>query len=407
MGSWLVPRSELTDEQIRAVELAPTENRLILGAPGSGKTLVLVYRACHLAQQYRSKPDRYRVFVFTKALREYIRAGAHDLGLPTECITTLASWCIAFYKAHVSSSLPRNADKETDYEAVTSGVLRYLKGLRQSSRMYDFVMVDEGQDLDRDEFSVLSLVANHMTVCMDHRQQIYERGADERTVLGQLGLRKHNMALLEAYRCCPYISQLASHFISGADERAAFLRQTRTEQVERETPVLFVARDWKEERDQLFDMVRLRQGNGERVAILVPQKRMAFGFAKGLAEEGLTVETQDRLDFGTDTPKIMPFHSAKGLTFDTVIMPRLVQGSFRRAKPDYVRRLMFVGITRATRWVYMSTVEYEELGALEPLLGGCAGGSLTIRRGQGAQAPATEPSPQLTKDPPDDLLDIL
>jgi hypothetical protein len=41
------------------------------------------------------------------------------------------------------------------------------------------------------------------------------------------------------------------------------------------------------------------------------------GFAKGLADAGLTVESQDDADFTSDAPKLLTCHSAKGLTFDS------------------------------------------------------------------------------------------
>ena len=45
MSGWLVPRSDLTPEQLRAIELPPTEHRVVIGGPGSGKTQMLLHRA--------------------------------------------------------------------------------------------------------------------------------------------------------------------------------------------------------------------------------------------------------------------------------------------------------------------------------------------------------------------------
>jgi hypothetical protein len=40
----------------------------------------------------------------------------------------------------------------------------------------------------------------------------------------------------------------------------------------------------------LYEMVRERQLKNERIAILLPQKRQIFGFARGLSEAGIEVE---------------------------------------------------------------------------------------------------------------------
>ena len=73
MGRWLVPREELTVEQVRSVELPMDENRLVSGGPGSGKTLVLAHRAQFLMEDLGIEPDRLRIFVYTKTLAAYIR----------------------------------------------------------------------------------------------------------------------------------------------------------------------------------------------------------------------------------------------------------------------------------------------------------------------------------------------
>src|SRR5207247_1953028 len=56
----------------------------------------------------------------------------------------------------------------------------------------------------------------------------------------------------------------------------------------------------------------------------------------------------------------MTYHRAKGLEFEAVFLPRLVDGElpFRsgrsRAPVDEERRLLYVGITRAKRFVFLT-----------------------------------------------------
>ena len=92
------------------------------------------------------------------------------------------------------------------------------------------------------------------------------------------------------------------------------------------------------------------------IAILFPLKRQVEGFAQGLRAEGIPVETvkNDALDFSTPLPKLLTFHSAKGLTFDSVLMPRLVKNSFPGPMSKRTERLLYVGLTRATKWLYLS-----------------------------------------------------
>ncbi len=67
------------------------------------------------------------------------------------------------------------------------------------------------------------------------------------------------------------------------------------------------------------------------------------------------------LNFGSPVPQIATCHSAKGLTFDSVLMPRLIDRSFPRVQGAGRQRMLFVGIVRAKQWVYLSTVKKKGL----------------------------------------------
>jgi superfamily I DNA/RNA helicase len=117
--TWLVHRDELTVEQERATALNPKEHRLILGSPGSGKTIVLLHRARHLVDEFGVPPERYRIFVFTRALKAYIRTALDDLDLPDDCVLTFDAWCLEFYRTHVNKRAPWDAEKkQIDFGAV-------------------------------------------------------------------------------------------------------------------------------------------------------------------------------------------------------------------------------------------------------------------------------------------------
>ena len=329
MSTWLVPREDLTPSQLRALELNPSEHRVVLGAPGSGKTLILLHRARHLIDLWKIPPDRFHIFVFTKVLKAYIRSALHLLKLPDDCITTFDSWCRNFYQTHIKGPMPKNG-KEIDFQEIRRRVLREIQTNMFSKPQYDVILVDEGQDLDTNAFEILCAISTHITVCIDHKQQIYDTGSSETEILSKLKLRKRNITLLDAFRCCPYIVTLAAELISDPEEKEFYINQARTLQTEKETPLLYIAANFEEERQRLIGILRARQSKGEKIAILMPQKRQVYGFAESIRGAGLEIETPENMDFTNAIPKIMPYHSAKGLTFDSVLLPRLVGGSFPR-----------------------------------------------------------------------------
>ncbi len=358
MRTWLVARGELLPDQLRAIGLPPSEHRVIAGPPGSGKTQVLLHRAAYLRERLGSEPNRFRIFVFTKSLKGYIGSALHLLDLPPNCVWGFDAWCVGFYRRRISQVLPSQGDEDDtpDFAGVRAAVAAWLRQHPPDPKFYDFVMVDEGQDLDGAAFEILTAVAGHVTVGMDVKQQIYDDGSDEGEVLRGLGVRRRNVTLLEAFRCCPYVAELASQFVAEPEERAAYLAQVRTTQTEREQPLVLVAPSPGVEMAMLAEALRTRLARSERVGVLVPKRRVMAEVAAAMREAGIAVETSERMDFASDLPKVMPYHSAKGITLDSVLLPGLQTENFHRYTPARIERLLFVAITRAQGWAYLSTV---------------------------------------------------
>lgn len=397
--SWLIPRNALSVEQTRTVELSSMQHRLVLGSPGSGKTIVLMHRARHLIDTGRATPERCRLFVYTNALVAYIRSALHDVDLPDDCVMTFDAWCCDFYEERIGKRLPQRRQK-VDWAAVRQAVWQRTHLLKAVDHIFDFVMVDEGQDLDRRDFETLTAVAKHVTVFMDPKQKLYERDAEELGVAAALGLPGRNAVLLKAFRCSPFIVQAGAAFIRDEVERKQFIAQNPPiEKGERQLPLLYLATDKDDELAHLIEVIRTRIDRNERIAILLPTVQLSFLYAYALRDAGLEVEVNQTphrkavdlppMDFSTTAPKLMAFPSSKGLTFDTVLMPRWDKSAIPRFGSKRLERWLFVGITRATRWVYVSTTDGDEALFLEKFRGLQQREIMTIQQGK----PRPEPEP--------------
>jgi len=393
VNTWLVPRRDLTPDQARAVEMPPTVNRIIQGMAGSGKTQILIHRAAHLSSTFNIPPERYRVFVFTNVIKEYIRSGFEMLDLPDSVVSTFDFWCVEAYEKHFGSRLPRTLDgRSVDFPAVRRKVLGLVRGRSEYQNMFEFVLVDEGQDLAPEAYEIIREIARHVTVFVDPLQRIFDDGAEIGFIFDRLSVTNTNGAILGAFRNADYVAELAAHFISNQAKREQFRAQVSATQRIRERPLLFVASSFNQEVDRLAEVIRSRQVRNERIGVIVPTNRLLHGLAEGLAERGIEVEkaaarekgrkVEVSCSFDNQVPKAATFFQAKGLTFDSVLLPRLTARAYSFYDSDRTKRMMFVGIARATQWAYLSTVKGEEFPEVTTLSEAAEAGHLTIQEGR-------------------------
>jgi len=288
-------------------------------------------------------------------------------------------------------------------------VLNLLQARPDLNATLDFALVDEGQDLSATAFEILRRVARHVTVFADHQQQIFQGGASEAEILRTFNLPRRNATLLAAYRNSPDVAQIAAYFIRDEESRASYLSQTHNNQIMRERPLCFIASTYDEEMNRLAEIIKGRLMKNERVGIVVGQNRQVFGFAKAMEERGIQVAKavkqkrggggddgveSDSFDPHNTLPQIATYHSAKGLTFDSVMLPRLCESAFPRVHDAARERLLFVGITRATQWVYLSTVQNNQMKEFATLKAAAESNHATLQWGNmmGLFNPPTSPA---------------
>ena len=351
-------------------------HKAIVGGPGAGKTLVLLHRLNLLFHRSGKNSDAVRLFVYTNTLKQFIQAGNDMLDVPDECISTFDKWCADTYRVQVNQRLPTR-DHKPDFEAIRAGVFSAIESGKLPTPIFDCVLIDEAQDMDIGAIEILKRLARHITVCMDGKQQLYDDRMSESEALKRLGLSHHNAALLAAFRCNPMVTELAAQFIPDETRRQEFMRQASNLEMDRSRPLFFVADNFPEEAAHLIEMVKLRLSYGDSIAVLFPKQSQVHGFATGLREAGIDVEVQQRdapIDFSSPIPKLMTYHQAKGLSFDSVFLPRLNQSSFPGEMSKRIGHLCFVGVSRAVKWVYMSGNKQALIAPMQEL------GQITARR---------------------------
>lgn len=398
MPGWVLPFSDLTPEQQEIVQLPVNQHRVVTGPPGSGKTQVMLHRAKYLAE-YLENTQRYQVFLYTKVLRSYIQSGLLDLNLPIDKVTTLDAWC---YQKHQLSigGIPLAGGKP-DFSRIRTNVLEHLNDTY--IQRYKFVVVDEGQDLSTTSYEILDKIADHVTVFTDDLQQIYDDGATSSGIYNALGIPYSSRSLLNAYRNSPAVAKLVSYFIDHNDRRNQYLAMQHDRTIGRDIPLMYVAPSFNAEMDRLARIIEQRVLQNQRVGIIVMQNRLAHGYAQGLEERGVEVEVLDygyrnerEFDFQNNVPKIVSIYNSKGLTFDVALIPHLRNSAFPAHADHFMRRrLLFVAMSRAMEWVYLSKTKDDVLDEEEIMMRAVNDGALILQREQNMPAADFQTHPDI------------
>lgn len=309
---WMVREEELDEDQFKIRSLKP-DNYLIDGCAGSGKTVLALHKA-KVIQDIGE--DTYLLVMFTKALETFIKDGISSLELSPDCICTV-------------DQLDNRGYDEADY-----------------------VIVDEVQDLTKEQLEKLIAIARKYVIFFgDDAQKLYRKGTDLKDVKVVSNIQDSNCKTLKFNHRLPL--QIANF--------AKYVSTKNTDIVERcikqdgVPPVILGFKSNEQELNYIIKMIR--DEGWLDVGILVNTNERVKQLNDYFSSSGLEVEykydtkengknrTFQTLDFYTSKPKITTYHSSKGLQFEHVILPMCdVNGGEKYRMQD----ALYVALTRAS-----------------------------------------------------------
>ncbi len=343
-------------------------HRVIHGVAGSGKTLILGYRAQHLAKAC-SRPIL--VLCFNRLLAQRLEHWMQVKGIADKVhVHTFHAWCRRQLTAF-NVGLPLNAgDTDAFFDEMVDKVIREVERGMIPAGQYDAVMIDEGHDFRPEWFKLVVQMVNPATnsllVLYDDAQSIYDTRGKGRFSFKGVGIQAQGRTtiLRVNYRNTSEILDFAAGFArqlltqEDADEDgiprlapvSAGRRGTR--------PLLVKLPTVRDEADEIAR--RLREANRKGVA----WKDMAVLYWDGedrremyraLSEQHIYVVGKDSLSFAKDDDKVrfLTMHNSKGLEFPLVaIMGGRIA---RQAREDAeAAKLLYVAMTRATSQLVMT-----------------------------------------------------
>lgn len=342
-------------------------HRVIHGAAGSGKTMILGYRAAHLAKA-TTKPVL--VLCYNKSLAGRLQQVMAERGL-SEKVTArnFHAWCrdmlVAYNVDLPAASLPVDEKMAQMVQNTIAGVDRGQIPRGQ----YAAVLIDEGHDFAPEWFKlVVQMVdpdTNSLLVLYDDAQSIYgnKRGLDFSFASVGIQAQGRTTILRLNYRNTVEVLSVARAFATellaerGAAEDGVPVVTPESAGRRGLFPELIRCEsDWQE-RDCLVERIRDAHGHGRAyndMAVIYRTNAQARQIESALQKAGIPYASaangargKSELYGDADTVKIVSMHSSKGLEFGLVLIPFL--GEMPKAgEPEADEaRLLYVAMTRA------------------------------------------------------------
>lgn len=338
-------------------------HRVIHGVAGSGKTMILGFRALQLAEAM-TKPIL--VLCFNVSLAANLRHYAVEKQIDQKVqVYHFHDWCGQEIKTY-HCDIP-----EGDAPYFERQVMAVIQGVEKSQiprAQYGAVLIDEGHDFEPEWLKLVTQMVDPETdsllLLYDDAQSIYKKHnaldfslssvgikARGRTTILKLNYRNTREILEFAYK-------FAQEFISEAasDEDHIPVIVPESAGGSGPAPVFRLFEQQSEEMDYIVRCVKkwLKQGHvPNEIAILVPGNKMATTIAERLGRVGIPnlclvgKENKRSYDPGKPLVTVLTIHSSKGLEFETVVLTGIDKIQFVAEELVDQVRLLYVGMTRA------------------------------------------------------------
>ena len=320
-----VDENSMDDDQLDLIEYTNDKSMLVAGCAGSGKSVI----AMHKAEQLYAEGEDVILIAYTKSLNGFMRVGKPD-----------ASFRFYYHYQWKKLNMPKA----------------------------DYIIVDEIQDFTREEIQeFIDATKKCFLFFGDTAQSIYRQYGKQTMTIAQIsemtGL--NTLQLFNNYRLPRPVAKITQNYV-GVD--VPEFKEKVYQNIESELPRFVHTKTPEEEFSSIVQIVA--QHPNKSIGILYHSNESVLQMNKQMIERGFQCEFKyndtdgekynvSNLNFNTLIPKIMTYHSAKGLQFDIVILPQY-NGAFDAES----KKALYVAMTRTMHKLY---VLYSTPELLSPL----------------------------------------
>jgi hypothetical protein len=377
--------SALDETQARLSLRLGSGHHIIKGLPGSGKTLVLVHRCCHL-YKYRPKIKRILLVCFNIALVRYLlrMVQEKDVGTGEDRVAVLH-----FYEMCakvLGEEIKFENESEEYYQLVLQETWERIKDGCSRLGPFDAILIDEGQDFDDDMLKIILALlrpGGELAMSIDSYQDLYKRRPSWKSLGINANGRIHQ--LRRVYRNTKEIFEFSQRFI-GREERADNQLALLTDDTAFHggAPEIIKFQNTGELEDYLTrdlkGCINRAEYKRSEIAIIYDDKvyvsdrfsydnrALPMRLLRGFEHSGIPatwvsqdVRSKEMYDVTTDRVSLISIHSSKGLDFDLVYLVGLDHIHPTDETRQNLISLVYVAITRAKYRLVIPYIEETEL----------------------------------------------
>ena len=162
MGFKMPNSGDFSEEQLDIVNLPLKKDWVIKGAPGTGKTVMAIYRAGQASKNSKGKPVL--MLVYNNPLMRFLSTAVQGNYFRNVQVQTYHQWVNDIYSEYSLGTIPK-VGSDHNWEAIASE----LSGI---GKKYEHVIIDEAQDFPIELLKILKKLSDYMTCFIEPNQAI-------------------------------------------------------------------------------------------------------------------------------------------------------------------------------------------------------------------------------------------
>lgn len=334
---------DFTKDQDKVNRLPKNGQFLIIGGPGTGKSVVTLQRVLKYHEE-----KNYIFLVFNHVLK----AASQQLADGNINSSTWVSW---FYKAishHLKSFVPEIGKFIPDYDLI----IERLNDLEIESDPVQ-IIIDEGQDMPPKFYETLQYFGiENFFVVADQNQQITEQNSSKEELINALGLdAKDVIELKENFRNTYDVARLARHFYTDPSSPPPDLPAPSRQSIG--VPLLLEYTDLSKAITRI-----LREADrspNTLIGVIVPTNEVLDKYVKALRNIKISLDNPKPLvsfyrsginvdiNFGEGGIVVINDKSVKGVEFDSVFIADIDKFNIYYGDIVSMKKRFYVMISRA------------------------------------------------------------